>query len=100
MAPATLDDPTSLGISALSWPKDAQLRQHLVAFRQPRILLVDEGQAPPERLDELEDWLRTPADPADLDARCRELQRRADDRAVDHPWIDDQDLLRVGPRWI
>ena len=76
-----LDAAASLGVSVLHWPADAHVREHLAAFRQPRILLVEPGVRPPALLDELEDWVRAPADPADLRARSRELHRRALDAA-------------------
>ncbi|MFL6204599.1 MAG: hypothetical protein ACJ739_04540 [Acidimicrobiales bacterium] len=100
MAGTALHPPPPMDVSVLRWPQDAQLREHLVASCQPRILLVDDGHRPPALADDLEDWLRTPVDAAELDARGRELHRRALDRAVERPWIDDQDLLRVGHRWI
>ena len=90
----------SIGVSVLSWPGDAQVRQHLAAFGQPRILLVDEGSDPPLLLDELEDWVRSPANPADLEARSRELCRRAVDAVPESPTIDDHGLLWVGRRWV
>ena len=81
-------------------PADAHVREHLATFRQPRILLVEPGVTPPVLLDELEDWMRTPADPDDLRARSRELHRRALDAAPASPTIDDQGLLWVGRSWV
>ena len=74
-----------LGVSVLRLPADAHVRDHLATFRQPRILLVEPGVQPPVLLDELEDWMRTPADPDDLRARGRELHRRALDAAPAAP---------------
>ena len=100
MARTALDVTASLGVSVLHHPTDAHVREHLAAFRQPRILLVEPGEEPPALLDELEDWMRTPADPADLQARSRELQRRALDAVPTSPTIDDQGLLWVGRSWV
>jgi DNA-binding response OmpR family regulator len=99
MATATAPRPT-LGVSVLRWPEDAHLRGPLATFGQPRILLVEAGAPPPVLLDGLEDWVRAPTDPDDLLARSRELVRRAGDVAPDPPTVDDQGLLRVGPRWV
>jgi two-component system, OmpR family, response regulator len=97
---AALDTCATHGVSVLSWPQDAHVRAHLAAFRQPRILLVEQGATPPVPVDELEDWVRTPTDPEDLGARSRELHRRATDVVPQAPTIDDQGLLWVGRRWV
>jgi two-component system OmpR family response regulator len=100
MGSAASDSGTALGISVLRWPHDAHVREHLATFAQPRILLVEPGDAPPTLLDRLEDWVRTPPDPEDLRARTRELQRRALDATPAPPIIDDEGLLWVGRRWV
>jgi hypothetical protein len=87
-------------VSVLHWPIDASVREHLAAFRQPRILLVEEGASPPVPLDELEDWMRSPADPSDLRMRSRVLHERALDEAAPCPIVDEQGLLRVGRSWV
>ena len=89
---SALDACAALGVSVLHRPADAHVRDHLATFRQPRILLVEPGAQPPVLLDELEDWMRSPADPADLRARGRELQRRALDAVPAPP-----DRRRPGP---
>lgn len=43
----------------------------------PRLLLVNDGVAPPASIDELEDWIRLPADERDVAARLRSLSERA-----------------------
>jgi DNA-binding response OmpR family regulator len=87
-------------VSVLRWPADAHVRDHLARFGQPRILLVDPGAAAPALGDELEDWVRTPADPDDLSARSRELHRRAVVTERPLPTIDEHGLLRVGGSWV
>jgi hypothetical protein len=100
MGSSALDACTALGVSVLMWPADAHVRDHLAAFRQPRLLLVDPGASAPALLDELEDWMRTPADPVDLRARSMELQRRALAEVPSAPTVDDQGLLWVGRSWV
>jgi two-component system OmpR family response regulator len=90
----------SPGVSLLRWPTDTHVREHLAAFRQPRILLVEPGERPPKLLDELEDWMRVPTDPTDLRARSRELRRRALATAPGPPTVDEQGLLWVGRSWV
>jgi hypothetical protein len=86
------------GVRLLRWPVDDDIRAELAEAGVPRILLIADGAAPPEHWDELEDWVRLPLDPEELEQRARTLRRRA--RAADRPWFDDDGLLRVGDRWI
>ena len=87
-------------VSVLAWPSEDRLRQQLAWFGLPRVLLLQPGVLPPEPLDGLEDWMRIPADPADLQARSATLERRAAEPARRAPFIDDDDLLWVGSTWV
>jgi hypothetical protein len=87
-------------VSVLRWPAEDRLRQQLAWFGLPRVLLLDPGVQPPEPVDDLEDWMRVPADPADLRARSAALQRRATEPTRHTPFIDDDDLLWVGTTWV
>jgi hypothetical protein len=86
------------GVRLLRWPDDDHHRAGLADERRPRILLVAPGAAPPEHWDELEDWVRLPLEPDELQQRARTLRRRA--RASERPWFDDDGLLRAGDRWL
>lgn len=87
-------------VTVLRWPEDESIRLGLAALGRPRILLVDEGVRPPEPVDQLEDWLRSPPDPADLLVRSQHLGQRAAG-AIDHgPRVDGDGLLRFGSRWV
>ena len=100
MGTAALDTCAALGVSVLHWPHDAHVRATSPPSDSPDPPRRRRA-SPPVLLDELEDWVRTPADPADLRARSRELHRRALDAepAVTHdrrpgsavgrePWVD------------
>jgi len=87
-------------VSVLRWPEDEELRQQLAWFALPRILLVEGRIRPPELLDELEDWMRTPADPADLRARSDVVRRRAHASLGPSPLLDDDGLLWMGTSWV
>jgi hypothetical protein len=63
-------------VALLRWPHDARERDRLTRQGMPRILLVGAGQPPPLPHDELEDWIRTPADEHDLFLRIRHLERQ------------------------
>jgi hypothetical protein len=87
-------------VSLLRWPEEEPLRQQLAWFGLPRVLLVEPPVAPPDLLDELEDWMRTPADPVDLRARTEAVRRRAAESIVAAPLLDDDGLLWVGSTWV
>jgi len=65
----------------------------------PRLLLVDSDASPPDPLDCLEDWVRVPADEADVGARVAGLGLRAARHAEPAPVIDDDGVLRYRTRW-
>jgi hypothetical protein len=60
------------GVELVSWPDEAARLDELRDRRLPRLLLVAADSAPPAVDDELEDWVRLPADPRDVEVRaCR-----------------------------
>jgi len=65
----------------LRWPEQADRIEHLDRLRVPRLLLVEPGVQPPSSESCIQDWLRLPADDADVRARVRALERRA----ANHP---------------
>jgi hypothetical protein len=87
-------------ISVLRWPEEEPLRQQLAWFGLPRLLLIERGTRPPELVDELEDWVRTPTEPEDLRARSEVLRRRAHVSSAREPVLDDDGLLWVGSAWV
>ena len=89
-----------LSVSLLVWPAEDDLRRQMGAVGQPRLLLVDPEVAPPELLDSLEDWVRTPADAADVEARAKALLARVTPPAPGEPSLDDDGLLHVGASWV
>lgn len=91
--------PSDAPIALLRWPDDAERRQALTAEGRPRLLLVDPDAPPPATWDVLEDWVRLPADPEEIEARIATLMRRLPtERPV--PILDGDGVLRVGPRWV
>lgn len=87
-------------VSIVEWPAEDERRGHLARLGQPRLLLVPSGMLPPTPLDELEDWIRSPADPIDLMARSQHLQARAAALDTPVPVLDDGGLLWLGEAWV
>lgn len=77
------------------WPSDEAARTRLGEAGVPRLLLVEGAAGPPAVCDELEDWIRVPADEVDLHARIEALERRARARGTGVPELDDDGVLRI-----
>ena len=75
------------------------MRDRLAADGVPRLLLISRSCPAPVCVDELEDWVREPLEPAELEARTATLQARAR-LAACRPRVDDSDLVRAGDRWV
>lgn len=86
-------------VALVHWPAEQDRREELRRAGQPRLLLVERG-APPIPTDELEDWIRLPADDLDLRVRVEALRRRTDGDVVTVPALDDDGVLRMGDRWV
>jgi hypothetical protein len=87
------------GVAFLRWPAQAYDRARLAAAGEPRLLIIDGGHTPPVVTDPLEDWVREPAHPLDLDRRLSMLADRARRRA-ELPRFDGDGLLWMGDRWV
>lgn len=83
----------------MQWPAEQDRRDELRRAGQPRLLLVERG-APPIPTDELEDWIRLPADDLDLRVRVEALRRRTNHDVGAMPVLDDDGVLRLGDRWV
>ena len=91
--------PSDAPIALLRWPADADRRSELSSDGRPRLLLLDPDADPPSTWDVLEDWVRLPADPAEIEARIATLMRRLPaERPA--PLLDGDGVLRVGARWV
>ncbi|GAA0595504.1 helix-turn-helix domain-containing protein [Streptomyces crystallinus] len=76
-------------VRILRWPEQSHQLDQCRAQGVPRLLLVAPAAPPPHCVDQLEDWIRTPADPQDVLARQAALQVRAAPRdpVLDHHGI-------------
>jgi DNA-binding response OmpR family regulator len=82
------------------WPVEEARRSELAAAGLPRLLLVDaDGDVPPPE-DCLEDWVRVPADQADVQTRIRVLAARSELHRRAQPAMDEHGMLRYGTGWV
>jgi DNA-binding response OmpR family regulator len=89
----------SVEVALVRWPDDAVTRTLLAEARRPRLLVVSADATAPPAVDDLEDWVRDPVDPAELLARSDALRRRVAARAA-VPRLDDHGLLHHDGRWV
>lgn len=78
----------------MEWPIDEAERVELAGRRIPRLLLIDARANPPHCTDVIEDWIRMPADRADIDARVQGLRARAQQLMPQLPIFDTDGRVR------
>lgn len=89
-----------MDVVLVRWPTEETRRERLRHERVARLLLVEDGAPPPVPVDCLEDWIRVPADDADLRARVEALAVRARAHSLAHPTLDADGVLRMGDSWV
>jgi DNA-binding response OmpR family regulator len=89
-----------MDVVLVRWPAEEDRRVRLADEGVPRLLLVEDAAAPPVAIDDLEDWIRVPADEVDLHARVENLNRRSRSRVAGNPELDEDGVLRVGAGWV
>lgn len=87
-------------VALVRWPHESERLDELRATGAPRLLLVEGGVNPPVVEGGAEDWIRLPADEADLRARVQGIERRAQEGRAAPPEIDDDGVIRVGEEWV
>ena len=89
-----------MDVVLVRWPAEADRRGRLRDAGTPRLLLVEEGP-PPAPADCLEDWIRVPADDADVRARLESITVRLGHHvSPDAPLLDVDGLLHFGGTWV
>lgn len=86
-------------VAHVRWPGEGVRRERLRRERRPRLLLLEEGTPPPDEVDDLEDWIRLPADDLDVKARSEHLRVRSRRHLGVMPSLD-VGVLRVGTDWV
>ncbi len=87
-------------IDVVTWPDQATRLAELRDAGLPRLILVEGSGLPLVTSDPLEDWIRVPADTADLELRIATLRRRVDESEEVRPEMDDAGLVRFGDEWV
>ncbi len=83
----------------MRWPHETERRAGLERDGIPRLLLVEDGAAPPLVEDPLEDWVRVPAQELDVRARLDTLALRVRRAAPALPTLDEDGVLRFHGSW-
>ncbi|WP_208027481.1 helix-turn-helix domain-containing protein [Rhabdothermincola sediminis] len=89
-----------MDVVLLRWPLERERRAHLEREGRPRLLLLDDGVAPPAPVDCLEDWVRVPAAAEDLRSRVDALAQRFRAHHRASPTLDGDGVLRCGEQWV
>ena len=81
-----------MDVRLVRWPAARTQLDELRAAGVPRLVVVDGDVAPPAPNDELEDWVRLPADQSDVRVRVDTLAARARGKAF--PQLSKEGILR------
>lgn len=89
-----------MDVVLVRWPSEVERRGRLRDAGTPRLLLVEEGP-PPLPEDCLEDWIRVPADDADVRARMDSVTARVGQHVMpEGPDLDVDGVLRFSGSWV
>ncbi len=86
-------------VPLLRWPAEADRRAHLATAGRPRLLVLDPDEPPPLVWDDLEDWVRSPADPIEVQSRIATLADRAAAVTAPVPTVDADGIVRWRGEW-
>jgi DNA-binding response OmpR family regulator len=88
-------------VELVAWPAEAERRTAFERDGVPRLLMVARDSPPPPPTgDCLQDWVRVPADGAEVAFRVLGLQHRARLHGVRVPAVNDDGVLRHGDGWV
>ena len=89
-----------MDVVLVRWPAESERRARLLETGTPRLLLVEEGLAPPSPGDCMEDWIRVPADDGDVRHRVEGIALRASHHVGEVPDLDHDGVLRFASAWV
>ena len=90
----------TLNVVVVYVPEESERLEQLRAADVPRLVVVAAGTEPPTVVGDYEEWIRFPADAADVLARLEALKTRARRRAALRPSLDNDGLLHFGAAWV
>jgi hypothetical protein len=93
-------EPMTPNVVVVCMPEQSERLVALRAADIPRLVVVAAGTAPPTVVGDHEEWIRFPADAAEVHARLEALSARVARSAPPRPSLDDDGLLHVGARWV
>lgn len=89
-----------MDVVLVRWPAEGTRRETLRDEQRPRLLLVAEDAPAPLTSDIFEDWIRLPANEADVRARVHSLEARVEAYGPSQPTIDADGVLRYATGWV
>lgn len=89
-----------MDVELVRWPSQRDRRERLLADGRPRLLLVDPDVPAPVVTDLAEDWVRLPAERADVQARVDGLVARLSHLDLTVPRIDEWGVVRYAGKQV
>lgn len=89
-----------MDVELVRWPSQRDRRERLLAAGRPRLLLVEPEVPAPLITDLAEDWVRLPAERADVQARVESLVARLSHLDLTSPRIDEWGVVRYGGKQV
>jgi DNA-binding response OmpR family regulator len=89
-----------MDVVLVRWPTERSRREQLREQHRARLLLVEEDAPAPITSDVFEDWVRLPANDADVRVRVQSLQARVEAFGPSVPTMDADGVLRFGTAWV
>lgn len=87
-------------VAIVRWPAERERREQLRRSGRPRLLLLEDGVAPPDPVDCLEDWARAPVSEHDLRARVAAIEVRCAHHDTSEPVLDADGVLHHHESWV
>jgi DNA-binding response OmpR family regulator len=89
-----------MDVVRVRYPTDRTVLERLRAADRPRLVLVERDAPPPVPTSCREEWVRMPADEADVAARLAGLRARLVAHGDGGPVLDDDGVLRHRGGWV
>jgi hypothetical protein len=98
--PRSVEANMTLNVVVVCMPDQSEQLEALRAADIPRLVVVATGTEPPTAVGDREEWIRLPAEAADVLVRLKALNARTAPSATVRPSLDNDGLLHVGAAWV